>query len=254
MFWLKKWLGGLIMPLPLALTLLIIGLLLLWWTRRQRLGKLFCSLGTLLILLCALRPVSVAILRPLEQSYPPFDGKTQVDYILVLGHGHVSDPTVPVTSQPTSTAYARVMEAIELKRQQPAAKLIFSGNISSDPISCAEMYARIAEHYGIDRKEMTLIEDAFDTQDEITRYKALIGDHPAALVTSASHMPRAMDLARGVGLHVTPAPTDYMARLPQREIPSWGYMPEGRYLLFSETAWHEWIGRVWHRLRGQSKE
>lgn len=254
MFWLKKWLGGLMMPVPLALTLLLIGLLLLWWTRRQRLGKTLCTAGTLLLLLCALRPVSVAMLRPLEQTYPPFDAKTRVDYILVLGHGHVSDPSVPVTSQPTPTAYARVMEAIELKRQQPAAKLIFSGNISSDPISCAEMYARIAEHYGIERKEMILVEDAFDTQDEINRYKTIIGDHPAALVTSASHMARAMDLARGVGLQVTPAPTDYMARLPQREIPGWGYMPEGRYLQFSETAWHEWIGRLWHRLRGQSKD
>ena len=39
MFWLKKWLGGLLMPLPFTLMLIVLGLLLLWFTRRQRLGK-----------------------------------------------------------------------------------------------------------------------------------------------------------------------------------------------------------------------
>ena len=254
MFWLKKWLGGLLMPLPFTLTLIVLGLLLLWFTRRQRLGKALCTLGTLLLILFSLRPVSMELLRPLEQQYPPFPAQQSVDFILVLGHGHVSDPSVPLTSQPISNAYARILEAIDLKRRNPQAKLVLSGNISSDPISCAEMYARIAEHYGIPRQEMILIEDAYDTHDEVSRYRAIIGDHPAALVTSASHMPRAMGLMRQAGLQVIPAPTDYMGRHPQRPIPSYGYLPEGRYLMYSETALHEWIGAIWHQLRNQSKE
>lgn len=254
MFWLKKWLGGLLMPLPLGLTLLLLGLLLLWFTRRQKLGRGLCTLGTLLLLCFSLRPVGVDLLRPLEQQYPPFPTTQQVDFILVLGHGHVSDPSVPLTSQPTSTAYARILEAIHLKRLNPQAKLVLSGNVSSDPLSCAEMYARIAEFYGIPRRDMILIEDAFDTQDEIDHYGQIIGQHKAALVTSASHMPRAMGLIRQAGLAVIPAPTDYLGREEQRPVPSYGYLPSGRYLIYSETALHEWVGQIWHKLRGQSKD
>ena len=254
MFWLKKWLGGLLMPLPLSILLILLGLLLLWLTRHQRWGKVLATLGLAVLLLFSLRPVSVDLLRPLEQQYPPLPRTEQVDFILVLGHGHVSDPTIPLTSQPISNAYARILEAIDIKRHNPQAKLVLSGNISSDPLSCAEMYARIAEYYGIPRSDMILIEDAYDTQDEIDHYGAIIGQHKAALVTSASHMPRAMGLLRGAGLHVVPAPTDYMGREAQRPIPSYGYLPEGRYLMYSETALHEWIGQLWHRLRGQFKD
>ena len=66
MFWLKKWLGGLLMPLPFTLMLIVLGLLLLWFTRRQRLGKSLCTLGTLLLITLSLRPVSVELLRPLQ--------------------------------------------------------------------------------------------------------------------------------------------------------------------------------------------
>ena len=91
MFWLKKWLGELLMPLPFTLTLIILGLLLLWFTRRQRLGKAFCTLGTLLLIVFSLRPVSVELLRPLEQQNPPLPASQSVDFILVLGHGHGSE-------------------------------------------------------------------------------------------------------------------------------------------------------------------
>ena len=254
MFWSKKWLGGLLMPLPFTLMLIVLGLLLLWFTRRQRLGKSLCTLGTLLLLTLSLRPVSVELLRPLEQQYPPFPASQSVDFILVLGHGHVSDPTIPLTSQPISNAYARILEAIDIKRRNPQAKLVLSGSVSGDPISCAEMYARIAEHYGIPRRDMILIEDAYDTHDEVTRYQGVIGNQVAALVTSASHMPRAMALARQLNLRVIPAPTDYQGRLAQAPIPSHGYLPQGRYLMYSEMALHEWIGAIWHQWRQQSKE
>ena len=87
MFWLKKWLGELLMPLPFTLTLIILGLLLLWFTRRQRLGKAFCTLGTLLLIVFSLRPVSVELLRPLEQQYPPFPASQSVDFIQRAVHG-----------------------------------------------------------------------------------------------------------------------------------------------------------------------
>ncbi len=241
------------MPLPFSLSLLLLGLLLLWFSQRQTAGKLLASAGVLLLILFSLRPVSVALTRPLEQQYPPFPDGQKLAFILVLGHGHVSDPSVPLGSQPTRTALARILEALRLKRLNPEARLVLSGNISSDRISCAEMYARIAESYGVPRSQMLLVEDAFDTHDEMRRYAQITGGQPAALVTSATHMPRAMALARGVGLAVIPAPSDYVGRLAQAPIPVYGYLPSPRYLMYSQMAVHEWVGLLWTRLRGQSK-
>lgn len=254
MFWLKKWLGSLIMPLPLSICLILLGLILLWATRRQTLGKLSVTVGVLMLGLFSLPSVSVQLLRPLEQQYLFLPASTQVDYILVLGAGQVTDPTVPLTSQPGNAATARVLAALDLKRHNPKAKLVFSGNTHEDPVSCAEIYARLAEYYGVSRQDMVLIEDAYDTEGEIAHYGAFIGAHKAALVTSASHMPRAMQMAKQAGLQLIPFPTDYRGRLNQTAQPLYASLPSGQFLLNSDIAMHEWIGQLWQRLRGQNKD
>ncbi|MDT5158330.1 MAG: hypothetical protein QOH51_2687, partial [Acidobacteriota bacterium] len=51
MFLFKKIVAPFLMPVPFCVALLLIGLLLLWFTRRQRAGKLFVTAGTLLLTL-----------------------------------------------------------------------------------------------------------------------------------------------------------------------------------------------------------
>lgn len=246
MFWLKKMMGGLLMPMPLALALLFGGLILLCFTRRQRLGKALSALSFFILLLFSLQPVANFLLIPLERHYPPIPETTSLDYILVLGNGHSSDPAIPLTSQPSRAAMARIMEGIALKQRHPQAKLVVSGNSPYDPVSCARMYAKVAEYYGIPASDIILIEDAFDTQDEINHYKALIGEHSAALVTSASHMPRAMRMAKQALLNVIAAPTDFQGKQPQSPLPFYAYLPKPEPLGDSEAAIHEWIGIVWN--------
>jgi Uncharacterized conserved protein len=246
MFWLKKMMGGLLMPMPLALLLLLSGLVLLCFTRRQRLGKALSALAFVVLLLFSLKPVANFLLIPLEQRYPPIPETASIDYILVLGNGHSSDPAIPLTSQPSSTAMARIMEGIALKQRHPQAKLVVSGNSPYDPRSCARMYAMMAEYYGIPAAEIILIEDAFDTQDEINHYKTLIGEHSAALVTSASHMPRAMRMAKQAKLNVIAASTDFQGKQPQAPLPVYAYLPNPENLKDSEAAIHEWLGILWN--------
>ena len=70
MFWLKKWLGGLFMPLPFTLMLIVLGLLLLWFTRRQRLGKS-------LMLPIAVLPAAGILLR---LGQPDLLGRIETDF------------------------------------------------------------------------------------------------------------------------------------------------------------------------------
>jgi len=248
-FLLKKWLGLLLMPLPMSIALILLGLIFLWLTKKQTAGKLCITFAALLLIGFGMRPVSIFINRPLEQTYPPFPNNQPVDFIIVLGHGHVSDPTIPLNSQLTEAAAARITEAIRIKKLNPQARLILSGSKMGDPISGAEMYARYAEGFGIHRSDMTLIENVKDTEEEVAEDSILVKGHATALVTSATHMPRAMQLFIKAGIPVIPAPTQYVGRNPQTELPLYAYMPSGRYLMYSEMGLHEWAGQLWNRIR-----
>lgn len=59
-----------LLPLPLMLLSIGVGLALLWFSRFQKTGKVFISVGWLALLLLSLQPVSDHLLRPIENRYP----------------------------------------------------------------------------------------------------------------------------------------------------------------------------------------
>lgn len=256
LFTAKKWLGQLLMPLPFSLSLLLLALALLWLTHFQKTGKLLATFSLLLITLMGMRPVSYELARSLEQTYPPFDvgQHPHIDAIVVLGNGHVSDPAVPERAWQNNISLTRTLEGVRLAQAYPQAELVFSGYVSGDPLSNAEVNARMAAGLGIPRSRMTLFENNKDTHDEAVSIAAHLNGKRVALVSSATHLPRAMALYRSQGLDAVPAPTDYTAKQSQEPQPLYSYLPKGRYLMYSEAAIHEWIGVWWARLRGQVTE
>ena len=102
-------------PVSLCLELLLVGLLLLWFTRKQKTGKVVLSIGFLLFATLSFSAVSDGLLRPLEYVYPPIlksDGISGIKWVVVLGGGHTSDPQLPVTSQIGGGSVARLVEGI----------------------------------------------------------------------------------------------------------------------------------------------
>src|SRR5208283_4125778 len=71
MFIMKKIVSRLLFPVPLSLEFLLVGLFLLWFTRRQRAGKAMVTCGALLFLGLSNIFSSSALLRPLEHHYSP---------------------------------------------------------------------------------------------------------------------------------------------------------------------------------------
>ncbi|PIU52970.1 MAG: envelope biogenesis factor ElyC [Deltaproteobacteria bacterium CG07_land_8_20_14_0_80_60_11] len=260
MFMLKKIVPLLLYPVSLCLGILILGLFCLWATRRQRLGKVLVTLGTVLLLLLSLPFLSGQTLTPLERRYPALlhpetvswgeKSSTSPKWIVVLGGGHRSDPGLPANSQISAAALGRVVEGVRLYKTIPGSKLLLSGGGVFDPVPEAEVMAQIAGLLGVKPQDISLESDSRDTADQAEIIAKKIGRERFILVTSAAHMPRSMALFRKRGLQPIPAPADFPAREPQGFDPS-RFFPGAGGLGQVETALHEYLGLAWAWLRGE---
>ncbi len=100
----------------------------------------------------------------------------------------------------------RLIEGVRLHREIPGSKLILSGDNDS-----AEGMATMAEALGVSGEDIVPAFEPRDTEEESQQIAPIVGAQRFILVTSASHMPRAMGLFRKRGLQPIAAPTDYLA-------------------------------------------
>ena len=254
LFTLKKYIGGLMLPLPLLLIIMGLGLGLLWFSRFQRGGKALVSLSWLALLLLSLQPVADRLLRPIEQTYPTWRGAAPVEYVVVLGGGYTWNPAWAPGSNLINNSLPRLAEGIRLWRASPGAKLIFTGaSAQHNPVSAAETAARVAVSLGVPRRDIIVLDTPRDTEQEAAAVRTRIGDAPFLLVTSASHLPRAMVFFQRAGLNPLPAPANQLAIASP--VNSWEKMlPSPLWLMHSDRAAYETLGRLWQRLKGRSAE
>lgn len=257
MFLIKKVISQFLFPLPLCLGISFMGLFLLCFTQRQRLGKAFISIGLITLMLLSYGFISDRLLRPLESRYAPYVGEGAADipkhpvrFVVVLGGSHTSDPKLPLTSQITDSSLVRLAEGIQIYRKQPGSKLVLSGGKVFDPVPNAEVMAGLARDLGVDRDDIIVESRPKDTNDEACIMKPIVGSAPFFLVTSASHMPRAMALFKKLGMNPIPAPTRHRVKSNQALGPG-SFFPNAGDLHKSETAVYEYLGIAWTKLRGQ---
>lgn len=262
MFLFKKIVSAFLLPLPLCLITCFAGLILIWFTNRQRTGKILITIGIFILALFSFSPISDIFLGPLEYQYESYykeasqtvsqiGRKSEIKYVVVLGGGHIPDPKIPITSQINPEPLVRLVEGIRICRENPGSRLILSGGGSFPTIPEAKLMADMAEILGIETDRMIIEPASQDTKDQARFIKAIVGQHPFVLVTSAMHMPRSMALFKGQGMNPVPAPVGHLVRedpgLRLRSI-----FPNADALSGLEKAIHEYLGIIWAKLRGQS--
>jgi len=250
MFLLKKIIAPLFYPLSLCLGVLLAGMFLLWFTRRQRAGKIMVCLGIVLLALFSYAPLPDIALRSLECRYAPLIDVSQfsdVKWVVVLGGGHNSDSELPATSQLSESSLSRLVEGVRIHRLLPESRLVLSGGAVFDPVSEAEVMARAAGVMGIEGDRIVLEELSRDTGDQARLVREIVGDERFVLVTSASHMPRSMALFRKSDMQPIPAPTDYRVKKRQRLSPG-VFFPNADSLRKMEMVFHEYLGLCWTAL------
>lgn len=254
LFTLKKYVGGMILPLPLLMLLMALGLALLWFSRFQRSGKICLSVGWLALLLLSLQPVADRLLQPIENTYPTWRGTERVEYVVVLGGGYTWNPEWAPSSNLINNSLPRLAEGIRLWQANPGARMIFTGAAAAtNPVSTGEAGARVAESLGVPRSEIIVLDKPKDTEEEAAAVKDAIGDAPFLLVTSASHLPRAMIFFRHAGLHPLPAPANQLA-ISSPLNPWERVIPSPVWLMHSDRVGYETLGRIWQWLKGSSDE
>ena len=251
MFLAKKIIANLLYPVPVCLELLVIGFLLLVFTRFERAAKGLIAAGIVLLAVLSLTPTSQMIAHPLESRYLPIQSVKAVKdfrYVVVLGHGIVSDPRLPTNSQLSTTALARLVEGVRLLKGIRG-QLILSGGAVFDPVASAEGYAKVARIMGVLPSEMILVDTPKDTAEEAAAISRIVGEEPFLLVTSAAHMPRAVALFKKQGADPVPSPADYRTAKGEALSPD-DYFPSAENLVTTRYAWHEYLGMMWGKVIG----
>ncbi|ENM5776338.1 envelope biogenesis factor ElyC [Vibrio mimicus] len=249
MFELKKIFSSLLMPLPALLIIGFVGLMLIMFTAKRKTGCLVVLFSLTGLFLVSFQPVATRLLMPLERTYTAFlPVEGTIDYVMVLGNGHVVDDDIPPTSELSRAALMRLTEGIRISRMYPGSKMILSGYAGGSEFSHARMMARVALALGVPKSDIILLETAKDTWEEARQAAAFVQQKRMVLVTSASHMKRAMREFESAGLTPIPAPTNYLGHLNIAQ-PWDKYIPKARYLEQTEQYWYETLGLLWQKLR-----
>ena len=231
-------------PLGLVMTLFVIGIFFLF-REKIKMAKIFVSLALFLLTLFSYPPFANLLIEGLENHYQKYSGNEKVHYIHVLGSGHNTDPKQPLSSHLDGAATKRVLEGVLLYKKIPHVKIIFTGYEGKTKIPTAQMNANLALALGVKKEDMIINGAPEDTRDEAHFAKSIVHEEPFILVTSATHMQRALTLFHKQGLHPIPAPTHFYRSdnnsLFQSPVPS--------ALLKSKVAMHEYIGLLWTKIR-----
>lgn len=256
-FLLKKFTATLLFPLSLSVELLILGLILLLWTRRQTPGKILLVIGVAILLLASNTLFSDAIMTPLERQYPALLEVSSLKlgppmkWVVVLGGGNTNDRTIPLANRISGQSLTRLVEGISVYRHVPGCRLILSGGPIYGSVSDAFAMAGVARSLGVPDSDIVLEDRSRETETEVNEIKPLVGNDRFVLVTSASHMPRAMALFERAGMMPVPAPTDFNRIERERFSPSMIY-PNTIALVRSERVVYEHLGRLWAWIRGKT--
>lgn len=226
--------------------MLLLASLAAYFLRREILFRWLILITTVWFLLVSTPLVPTALINSLEDRYDPayaedLENPDAEYHIIVLGGGHGFDDRLPPNSLLSGNALGRLNEGIRLHRLLPNSKLVLSGYSASGRTSQAEMLQKTALLLGVEEEATILQTEPGNTYEEAKIYADTFGDsYPVILVTSATHMPRAMMLFENFGVEPVASPANYRLRGSWKEkrfgLPSNGYISHMNSALYEYAA------------------
>lgn len=216
--YLSKMLPNLIYPAGIITLLLLFGMI---FCRSAKAKNRAMGFLLLFVFVTGNKLPGAFLIRRLEQTYPPYDGTQKADAIVVLGGGTVTK-SGPRQIVEVNGAGDRVIYAAELYRSGAADKLLLGGSYiswrdgtvstESGISSPASEMAELMKMFDVPDDAMIIQDRSVNTAEEAEEDAKILresGCNKIILVSSATHMRRAVALFEKQGLEVIPAPTDF---------------------------------------------
>ena len=183
---------------------------------------------------------------PANECHQPHRGST---YVILTGgvSGRARQPSdVALLSQ---ASYRRIVAAIDFASQSPGSHLLISGGRPSGLVKEALVARELALRLGWPAERLSTEAASVDTYTSAVEVAAALREaevtSPVILVTSASHMRRAVFAYRSRGVDVIACSTDMMdlGRAP------FSLLPRAETLQSASRLWHEVAGLLVYKLR-----
>ncbi|MBL0941665.1 MAG: YdcF family protein [Alphaproteobacteria bacterium] len=212
---------------------------------------------SILLAIMIILPTAPWALTYLENRYPRQTIiSSEVVGIIVLGGSF----NLKITQARGVTSYndaaGRIIAFAELARQNPDKRLVFSGRGVYEEIHLNESHItrELFKNLGLEVSKMIFEDQSKNTFENAVFSAKILKPHPKEkwiLVTSASHMPRAMGLFRKAGFNIIPYPVDYHTTGNYNfklSLDLWGHLQK------LSTAFHEYWGLTQNYVKGRSDE
>ena len=238
-----------------ATALLAAGVLLsLSSLRSQVWGKKLCVAATVFLFFLGWQALPEAFIRFLEDQHKsPFNSLSGYTGMVVLG-GVFKSPDGRSHDLPAlGRGGDRVVAPLPILSRYPHMRIVFTGGDGS-VLSPSEAEAEVAKFFfasmGADLSRVFFETRSRNTYENATLTRDVPGvdlRQPWLLVTSASHMPRALATFQKAGWNVAPYPVDYYSAHEFR----WSSYSLTQGIEAWEIVLHEYVGLAAYRLSGR---
>jgi uncharacterized SAM-binding protein YcdF (DUF218 family) len=192
---------------------------------------------------------SYILVSILEDQNPPLE-VSELDpskeyHILILGGGYGYDKRLAPTMLLSEHTLGRLVEGIRIFQYLPKAKIITSGNSNQNKTPQAVLIKNAAVSLGVSKNKIYTQEKPWNTQTEADEYVLNFGtDHPLILVSSATHLPRAILWFKAKGIKkILPAPTNFQFK-KDNDLTWKAALPHADHFSIFQKALKEFIGSM----------
>jgi uncharacterized SAM-binding protein YcdF (DUF218 family) len=234
---------------PFVTLLLIILFVSLWSAVRAKfkLAKVnVIALCALILYVFSLPILSISIVETWEQDIKKYvRTDSQVDYIVVLGCGHIQDENLPLSNRLSTCSLRRLTEGLFVQKSLGEVPLVFTGGKGWNTNSHAGVMGKVAQELGVPNNLIVLIETGNTTFQEAEALHDLLFQKRIVLVTNASHMKRALAVFSNIETaEIIPAPTNFygLRRQPHTLL---NFIPSINNLAIVAKYTHEEFGRFY---------
>jgi uncharacterized SAM-binding protein YcdF (DUF218 family) len=257
LFFIASKLVGILLTPDTWLAIALAGIFLALATRRTRTATRVSGLTLGIFLAIGFVPVGDFLLQSIERKYPPEPALSNIGGIIVLGGAEDPLGTDFWGQTQLNESAERFTGALALAKQYPEARVVFAGGSGNlkDLVRETTSEASVAERFFLEQgisPDRLMLESKSRNTAENARLSLVLADPKPqetwVLVTSAFHMPRAMQSFERAGwTGVIAWPVDYRTTRLQDRL-GWNL---GRNTYTLNIAIRETVGQLAYNLTGR---